>query len=540
MPLATTSFENTTIAIDHPTNNSMFISSIYRPPHGRISTQELDRIFTLSPKGIALGDFNAKHPAWSKGRANTNGTIIHDHIVDNNLVLLAPLEPTHFPHNHPSSSTLDFGIMKNISAGDATSHNDLSSDHNPVFFEINTSRNLAAPAKKISITNWTSFCEIIHNSIPGNPKMNSTSDIDDCINQFTCSITTALNLATKVRHVTGPFRQLPPFILEKIKLKNRFRKLYQQTFFPPYKRKAYQLQKEIHKDIEDFDNLRWQETILDINPEDNTLYEMNRKLSKKLTPTPPILDTDGMKYTPLGKANAFRHSLENSFQVNPEPYCNTHISKVNRMVRRYFANTKNINQPVLITPGEVIQLIKKINTRKATGPDGVPNKALRMLTLNAVTHLTKIFNKCLSSLHFPDVWKRAHVLMFPKPNQNHKLPDSYRPISLLSNIGKIFEKLLLNRIKIHCEENRIIPDEQFGFKEKHSCTHQLLRVTNTIVHGFNIKHYTGGVFLDVRKAFDRMWHHGLIAKMISAKFPDYLISIIHSFLTNRTFQVRVN
>ncbi|GBN36234.1 hypothetical protein AVEN_233526-1 [Araneus ventricosus] len=220
-----------------PTTAYSFPASTDPPStHGRINTQELDRIFALSPKGIALGDFNAKHPAWSTGRANTNGTILHNHIADNNLVLLAPLEPTHFPHNHPSSSTLEFGILKNISAGDATSHNDLSSNNNPVF-EINTSTNLAAPAIKISITNWTSFGEIIHNSIPGNPKMNSTADIDDCINQFTCSISTALNLATKVRQVTGPFRQLPPFILEKIKLKTVLENFTNRAFFP-YKRKA--------------------------------------------------------------------------------------------------------------------------------------------------------------------------------------------------------------------------------------------------------------------------------------------------------------
>ncbi|GBL75093.1 hypothetical protein AVEN_249294-1 [Araneus ventricosus] len=105
-------------------------------------------------------------------------------------------------------------------------------------------------------------------------------------------------------------------------------------------------------------------------------------------------------------------------------YCSTHISNVNRTIKNYFTNFNNSEKPELVTPGEVIQLIKKMNPRKATGPDGVPNKALRMLTLNAVTHLTKIFNKCLTLLHFPEAWKRANVLMFPKPNQNHKLPDS--------------------------------------------------------------------------------------------------------------------
>ncbi|GBO07200.1 RNA-directed DNA polymerase from mobile element jockey [Araneus ventricosus] len=430
--------------------------------------------------------------------------------------------------------------MKNFSTGNATSINDLSSDHNPVAFDININSNLSSSSKNINITNWKTFCQLIHNSIPGNPKMDTEAEIDEAIQKFTCCITSAINLSTRTKVISGPFRQLPKEILTKIKIKNRLRKLYQITFFPPYKRKAYKLQKEIQKDIETYDNNRWKETIMDINPEDNTLYEMNRKLSKKFIPTPPILDTDGIKYTPLGKANAFKHSLENSFQENPEPYCNLHINEVNNSINSYFNNLATFSTPDLISSQEVINLIKKINPRKATGPDGVPNKAIRMLTLNAVTHLTKIFNKCLILQHFPDAWKIAHVLMFPKPNQNRKHPGSYRPISLLSNIGKLYEKILLKRLNDHCYSNNIIPDEQFGFRDKHSCTHQLLRVTNKIVEGFNIKHYTRGVFLDVSKAFDRMWHNGLIVKLINYQFPDYLIKIIQRFLSNRKFQVKIN
>ncbi|GBN97932.1 putative RNA-directed DNA polymerase from transposon X-element [Araneus ventricosus] len=205
-----------------------------------------------------------------------------------------------------------------------------------------------------------------------------------------------------------------------------------------------------------------------INPEDNTLYDMNRILSKKFFPTPPILDTDGMKYTPLGIENAFRYSLENSFQGNQEQNCNSHINKVNLTINKYLRSLNTCSTPSIISPQEAINLIKKINPLKATGPDGVPNTALRMLTLNAVTHLTKIFNICLALRHFPASLKLAHVLMFPKPHQDHKLSSSYQPISLLSNIGKLYEKLLLKRINEHCNNQNIIPNEQFGIRERHS------------------------------------------------------------------------
>ncbi|GBO38080.1 hypothetical protein AVEN_210577-1, partial [Araneus ventricosus] len=136
-PIASTSFENTSVILDLPNNSNITITSICRSLHGRILTEELGRLFSQTSKAIVVGDYNAEHPAWSVGRHNTNGSIIHNHIASNNLVLLAPLEPTHLPYHHPSSSTLDFGILKNISSGDAASINNLSSDHNPVSFEIN-------------------------------------------------------------------------------------------------------------------------------------------------------------------------------------------------------------------------------------------------------------------------------------------------------------------------------------------------------------------------------------------------------------------
>ncbi|GFX43607.1 RNA-directed DNA polymerase from mobile element jockey [Trichonephila clavipes] len=130
--------------------------------------------------------------------------------------------------------------------------------------------------------------------------------------------------------------------------------------------------------------------------------------------------------------------------------------------------------------------------------------------------------------------------MLPKPNQDHKFSQNYRPISLLNTTAKIFERIILNRIKTHCKAIDCIPPEQCGFREGHSTQHQLIRVTNIINEGFASKLYTVGVFLDVKRAFDKMWHDGLTYKMIKLKFPAYLIKIIYNYLHNKTFRVRVN
>ncbi|GFW86247.1 RNA-directed DNA polymerase from mobile element jockey [Trichonephila clavipes] len=129
--------------------------------------------------------------------------------------------------------------------------------------------------------------------------------------------------------------------------------------------------------------------------------------------------------------------------------------------------------------------------------------------------------------------------MIPKPGKDQKFPLNFRPISLISSIGKIYEKILLKRIEKYSLDNSIIPDIQHGFRKETSTCHQLLRATNIIISGFNNHATTGGIFLDVEKAFDRLWHNGLIFKMINLNYPPYLIHTISDYLHNRTFQVKI-
>ncbi|GBO22578.1 putative RNA-directed DNA polymerase from transposon X-element [Araneus ventricosus] len=457
-PIASTTFENTTIELHLPDSTPITISSIYRPPHGSISTLELNNIFNSNSKCITVGDFNAKHRAWSWGTWNCKVTIIHDYICNKNLFLLAPCEPTHFPNHSNNPSTLDFGNLKNFSSGDANSINALSSDRNPVSFEIDINVNLPAISKIIKTTNWSKFKQIMSTSLPGNPNIQDIKDIDEVITKLNSAILTAINL--------------PPDLNSLM--------IWQQTYDPRYRRTANRLTNQIRLEIRDYDQENWKEWLMSLNQEDNSIYIAARKFSRKYIQIPPILDTNGIKYNPLGKSNAFKYSLENSFQTNPEPYDDVHIDEVNRAIHRYIDNPKPSSNTKLTLPQEILPFLKKINPRKTTGPDGIPNKALQQIPNNVITFITKIFNKCLLCNYFPTIWKTAHVLMFPKPRQNRKLPGNYRPISLLSNICKIFEKIILSRLKEECHDLSIIPNEQYGFRAGHGCIHQLLRVTNTV------------------------------------------------------------
>ncbi|GBN23683.1 hypothetical protein AVEN_109786-1 [Araneus ventricosus] len=198
-PIISDSFENTTIAINLRNSQQITVSNIYRRPHGIICADEVNRIFNSNNGCIAVGDFNDKHSAWSLGRRNQNVNIINDYICNNNLILPAPPEPTHFPHNSNNTSTLDFGVLKNFSSGDASSLNKLCRDHNPVSVEIDINANIPAITKTLKTTNWMKFYDIAKEAIPGNTSINSTKDIDEVINKITAVILTAINQSSKAK-----------------------------------------------------------------------------------------------------------------------------------------------------------------------------------------------------------------------------------------------------------------------------------------------------------------------------------------------------
>ncbi|GFY09381.1 RNA-directed DNA polymerase from mobile element jockey [Trichonephila clavipes] len=136
--------------------------------------------------------------------------------------------------------------------------------------------------------------------------------------------------------------------------------------------------------------------------------------------------------------------------------------------------------------------------------------------------------------------KHASVIPILKPGKPRGAADSYRPISLLPVLSKLAERLILSKLNDFLATNKILISQQHGFRPQLSTSHQLLRIVEYAKSGFKEKKCTGAVFLDIQKAFDRVWHTGLLYKLIKINAPPQLILIIKSFLSNRSFAVRVN
>lgn len=103
----------------------------------------------------------------------------------------------------------------------------------------------------------------------------------------------------------------------------------------------------------------------------------------------------------------------------------------------------------------------------------------------------------------------------------------------------MLEKILKEKLLDFINDNNILPQEQFGFRRGHSTVHQIKRICNDIKLGFQAGQSTALVLLDIEKAFDSVWHSGLVFKLLSLQFPLHLVRMIKMFLSDRFFCVNV-
>ena len=155
--------------------------------------------------------------------------------------------------------------------------------------------------------------------------------------------------------------------------------------------------------------------------------------------------------------------------------------------------------------------------------------------------LRLIFESCMSQGVFPEIWKRANVVPVHKKNSKN-LKQNYRPISLLPIFGKILEKLIFDSIYQHLNTNGSLSPNQSGFCPGDSTVNQLLSIVNSIFTAFecNPTQDVRSLDLDMSKAFDNVWHQGLIFKLHRCGISGKLLTLMQSFLDDRKQRTVLN
>ena len=186
---------------------------------------------------------------------------------------------------------------------------------------------------------------------------------------------------------------------------------------------------------------------------------------------------------------------------------------------------------------EVPKTVASFKNKKSSGHDGISTKILE--SCSPIIKNCFSFNNCIEKQSFPECLKIAKVLPFFKKG-DESLPCNYRPISRLSSLCKIFEKLLYKRmIKFFNKNNHFTP-AQYGFKPKYSCAHAIAEITDFIRDEIDEKSNKIACFIDLQKAFDSLDHKLLLAKLGNYGFRGRIYNIMVDYLSSRSQYVLVN
>ena len=140
--------------------------------------------------------------------------------------------------------------------------------------------------------------------------------------------------------------------------------------------------------------------------------------------------------------------------------------------------------------------------------------------------------------YFPDPWKISTIKMVPKPGKSPRRPENYRPISLLAVPGKTFERIIHRRLRIHLEHNDHYNSNQFGCRQSKGTTQALALVCEQIAQCKADGGQCHLVLRDITKAFDTIWHQGLMYKILHLGLPENLERTLCSFLINRKANIK--
>ena len=217
---------------------------------------------------------------------------------------------------------------------------------------------------------------------------------------------------------------------------------------------------------------------------------------------PPLLKNGVVHTSSIAKCNIFNKSFTDKAGL-PDIKPNLPHVNVETPERLEFIETSE---------EEVAKLFKNLDVKKASGPDGISNRMLKIASKAISAPLCKLFNMSLRLAKFPSKWKEANVTPIYKKNDRQD-DNNYRPISLLSCIGKLLERIVFINLYEFLFKNNLLTWRNSGYKQRDSTVNQLLYLTHQIYDALSRGLDVCFVSLDASSAFDRVWHEGLIHKL---------------------------
>ena len=278
---------------------------------------------------------------------------------------------------------------------------------------------------------------------------------------------------------------------------------------------------------------------LNLDRDGHKLWNLAKAMNNEGTRSAPIaIVNEDTLISGRQAANCFIDNFEdNSNQHVPHDHRVRIHERLKSMAQDEDA-TDSMNNP--FTMKEMDRELNTLNNRKSPGPDQVTNEMLKNLGSKAKQKLLAIYNNSLSSSHVPQVWREAIMIPIHKKGKDKHSTKSYRPISLTSCIGKLMEKMINTRLIWHLENSHFFASEQAGFRQNRSTEDQVTYIAQKIEDGFQNKQQTVAIWIDLEKAFEKVWKDGLRLKLQIAGVKGKMYNWISQYLTNRKARVHLD
>ena len=532
----------------------VLLAVIYRPPNQsaaelRTFLDKLELSLTKALRStytvILLGDFNARCTQWlPSAPSNTAGIELYNILESFSLhqlvdVITRPQGGQGLPST--AGSILDLVITNNPDL--FTTPTVLSplgnSDHLTVHFSLPLrTSNASGPTRRLwSLNNGNIHAFLRDLSDQPWPVRGSNDTLDKQWNDWL-----TLFLSSARRHIPSKVirkvQRKPPwlsdYLLAECKLKkqlfnlckscptekNRERFRCQRNKVTALLRRAKKcfstnLEKELH------------------SKNSKSFWNFIRSCRGRSPPPIPSLETpEGT----LATTDAEKADILNSFFIKQSDLPNR--SDATESALSYSTASPAKLTSITVLPEDVLNILLQLNVKKAPGPDGIPNSLLKVSAPAISVSLAALFNNSLSSGQLPSAWKSGIVKPIHKRGSRN-LPDHYRPITLLSNVSKVLEKIVNRHLYDHLISNKLLSSFQSGFRKGDSPSYQLFRLTHDLMSAIDDGKSAGGIFFDVRKAFDSVWHKCLLDKLALAGVSDCVYSWLRDYLTTRQQRVQV-
>jgi hypothetical protein len=528
----------------------LYIGACYKPP-SRTEPEYLDNLrssLSRIPRGAHIwlgGDFNLADIDWNDECPKPNASLrnqcqqLLDIASDAFLeqVVDKPTRITEF-----TATILDLFFTSNKTLINRCEVIPGLSDHETVFFESSLRPvKVKKPPRKVYIyskANYDLFREELDDYYPSFIEETSSSSVNDTWSIFEKKIKALVSKFIPSKTISGN-KIHKPWIDKNIKSLHRKRyKLYmkQKASQNTRDRRRYHQAKQETQRLERQAYWRYIENIIEVGDPDSEqppskqkrFWSYIKSLKKDSCGVSPLKHNGKLYSEPNDKANILNRQYESMFTREDK-------SSIQQPDGEPVPTMPDID----VTTKGVATLLRKLNPQKATGPDMISARILKETADQCAPFLATIYRKCLTEGSIPEVWKTANVSAIFKKGERFRA-SNYRPVSLTCISCKMLEHIIVSNMMKHFDCYDVLTDCQHGFRRRRSCETQLLTLIDELVNSLDKRKQQDLAVLDFSKAFDRVPHQRLLAKLEHCGIRGQTLKWIEAFLTGRTQTVIVD